>query len=216
MFANTNGIYAVFGSSVQKISDDMDGIFKLIDFSQQPFAALADFNNIHNILWLVRYKDPVVGMRSIMMTFNGKKWFVVSQGNALAAIATASTLASGKTLTFATSGSDITQILGSATTPVPFKLQTALTHHGNAVQRKKTIRGGFAATASANVNMTAALDTDEGTQSYQRKLVSGFQALTAQEDGSGRYLGATVTGSLAGFTMTNLTIEYQETNVGNQ
>jgi hypothetical protein len=216
MFANTNGIYAVFGSSVQKISDDMDGIFKLIDFSQQPFAALADFNNIHNILWLVRYKDPVVGTRSIMLTFNGKKWFVVSQGNALAAIATASTLASGKTFTFATSGSDITNILASATTPVPFKIQTALTHHGNAVQRKKTIRGGFAATASANVNMTAALDTDEGTQSYQRKLISGFQALTAQEDGSGRYLGATVTGSLAGFTMTNLTIEYQETNVGNQ
>ena len=64
--------------------------------------------------------------------------------------------------------------------------------------------------------MTATMDTDEGTQSYLRKLQSGFQALTAQEDGSGRYLGATVTGTLANFTMTNLTLEYQETNVGNQ
>src|SRR5262249_3407568 len=31
MFANKNGIYAVFGSSVQKISDDMDGIFQQVD-----------------------------------------------------------------------------------------------------------------------------------------------------------------------------------------
>src|SRR5208283_1948240 len=30
LFANQNGIYAVFGSSVQKVSADMDGIFKLI------------------------------------------------------------------------------------------------------------------------------------------------------------------------------------------
>lgn len=220
MFVNTNGVYAVLGSSVQKISDDMDGIFKLIDFSQEPTAALADIKNIHNIMWLVKYKDPLLlpagSERSIMLTFTGKKWFVVSQGNSIASMATASTLASGKTFVFASSGSDITNILANASTPVPFKMQTALTHHGNAVQRKKTIRGGFAATAIANVTMTATMDTDEGTQRYLRNLQNGFQALTAQEDGSGRYLGATVTGTLSNFTMTNLTLEYQETNVGNQ
>jgi hypothetical protein len=215
-FANTNGIYAVFGSSVQKVSDDLDGIFRLIDFSQQPIAAVADINNVHNIMWLVRYKDPVQNItRSIMLTFTGKKWFIVSQGNSVAALASASTLASGKTMLYSSSGTDITQLLGNAANPVTFRMQTALTHHGNAVQRKKTIRGGFAATASANVNMAVSLDTDEGTQNYQRKLAAGFQALTATEDGSGRYLGATVTGTLANFTMTNLTIEYQETNVGN-
>jgi hypothetical protein len=219
MFANTNGVYAVFGSSVQKISDDMDGIFKLIDFAQEPTAALADVNNIHNIMWLVKYKDPLLlpagSERSIMLTFTGKKWFVISQGNSVLSMATASTLATGKTFVFASSGSDITNILANPAGQVPFKMQTALTHHGNAVQRKKTIRGGFAATAIANVTMTASMDTDEGTQSYLRKLASGFQALTAQEDGSGRYLGATITGTLANFTMTNLTLEYQETNVGN-
>jgi hypothetical protein len=216
MFANSNGIYAVLGSSVQKISDDLDGIFRLIDFSQQPMSAIADFNNIHNITWLVLYIDPLSTTRSILLTFNGKKWFVVSQGDSLAAITTASTLASGKNLTFATSGQDITQILGSATTPVTFKLQTALTHHGNAVQRKKTMRGGAAVTASGSVNMTLTLDTNEGTQTYTRALTSGFQALSWTEDGSGRYLGATITGTLSGFTVTNATIELQETNVGNK
>src|SRR6266852_722817 len=141
MFANSNGIYAVFGSSVQKISDDMDGIFKLIDFSQQPQSAIADINGIHNISFLVRYIDPLSTTRSIMMTFTGKKWFVVSQGDSLVTIATASTLASGKTSTFSSSGSDITKILGDPTTAVTFKFQSALTHHGNAVQRKKILSG---------------------------------------------------------------------------
>jgi len=222
MFANTNGIYAVYGSSVQKISDDLDGIFKLIDFTQTPQAAIVDMNNIHNATWLVRYKDPgtipgsTAGTRSILLTFNGKKWFVCAQGNSLVAITTACTLASGQNMTFASSGPDITQILGNYTQPVTFTMQTALTHHGNAVQRKKTIRGGFAATATANATMNETLDSDEGTKTYAKALTKGFQALTTVEDGSGRYLGATVTGTLAGFTMTNLTVEFQDTNVGNQ
>ena len=216
MFANTNGVYAVFGSSVQKISDDMDGIFKLIDFTQQPQAAILDINNIHNITWLVRYIDPLASERSILLTFTGKKWFVINQGNSLTAVTTASTLASGRVLTFSSSGSDITQICANAGATVPFKMQTALTHHGNAIQRKKTLRGGFAATAVANVSFTETIDTDEGSQSYTKAAAKGFQALSATEDGAGRYLGATVTGTLANFTMTNLTIEYQETNVGNK
>ena len=216
MFANTNGVYAVFGSSVQKISDDMDGVFKLIDFTQEPQAALADINNIHNIMWLARYVDPLLGERSIMITFTGKKWFIINNGDQIKTIATASTLVSGKTMTYASSGSDITQILANPAAAVRFKAQTALTHHGNAVQRKKAIRGGLAVTAGGKVNITSTLDTDEGTQTYTRALVAGFQATTNQEDGSGRYLGKTISGTLAGFTLTNCTIEYQETNVGNK
>ena len=144
MFANTNGVYAVFGSSVQKISDDMDGVFKLIDFTQEPQAALADINNIHNIMWLARYVDPLLGERSIMITFTGKKWFIINNGDQIKTIVTASTLASGKTMTYASSGSDITQILANPLAAVRFRAQTALTHHGNYVQRKKISHGGTA------------------------------------------------------------------------
>jgi hypothetical protein len=213
MFANTNGIYAVFGSSVQKISDDLDGIFKLIDFSQQPQCAIADINNIHHIVYLVRYKDPVAGTRSILLAFTGKKWFVINQGNSLAAIATASTLASGKTLTFATSGSDITQILANPAIPVIFKLQTSLTHHGNAVQKKKIINGGLAVTlASGTGNIIVNYDTENGSFTKTYPLVAGFQLPSGSSgpEGSGRYLGLTITGTLAGATLTNCALEEQE------
>ena len=219
MFVNSNGVYAVFGSSVQKISDDMDGIFKLLDLTQPPQAAIADINEIHNIMFLVRYKDPLASTRSIMLTFTGKKWFVTSQDNSLKTITTASTLASGKTLTFGSSGGDITQILGDPTTAVVFKAQSSLTHHGNAVQRKRTQRAGWALTGTGTGSITVTLESDEGSQSSSQNIVNGFQAsLFANNPGNvtGRYLGMTITGTLAGFTLTNMAIEYQEANVGNK
>lgn len=224
MFANTNGIYAVFGSSVQKISDDLDGIFKRIDFSQEPQSAWADINNIHNVIFLVRYRDPdTATTRSILLTFTGKKWFVMAQGDDLATITTASALASGEHQTIGSSGTDITQLLADSTVPVAFKWQTSLSHHGNAVQRKKTIRAGYAVTAAAKGTITVSLDSDEGSIGDTQDVVAGFQARafsrgeTDKELGvSGRYLGMTVTGTLAGFIGSLLSLEYQETNVGNK
>ena len=94
--------------------------------------------------------------------------------------------------------------------PVKFKWQSSLTHHGNAVQRKKIIRGGFAATASAIGYLTMIVDTENGSLSYTKKLSSGFQSNGYTADGSGKYLGMTITGTLAGFTGSNLALEYQE------
>jgi hypothetical protein len=216
LFANTNGIYAVFGSSVQKISSDLDGIFSLIDFTQQPQCAIADINNIHNITYLVRYKDPLSTTRSILLTFDGKRWYVISQGNGVSTITTASTLASGKTMLFGSSGTDITQLLANPTIPVSFKAQSALTHHGNAVQRKKIIRAGFAGTSGSNTALSYTIDTDEGTNAYAKGIGAGFSAATYGGDGAGRYLGMTITGVLASYTLSNMTLEYQETNVGNK
>jgi len=225
MFANTNGVYAVFGSSVQKISDDLDGIFKLIDFSQSPQAALADINNIHNIMFLVVYKDPLASSRTILLTFNGKKWFVINQGNSIAAIATVSTLASGQIETFSSSvlksggqavGSDITQILGDPTKAVTFKVQSSLTHHGNAVQRKKIDAGGIAVTlASGTGSVTVTYDTENGSTSKSYNLVAGFQTIGGASGigGSGKYLGMTMTGTQLGFTLTNMALSYQETSL---
>jgi len=211
MFANTNGIYAVLGSSVQKISDDLDGIFKLVDFTQEPQAALVDMNNIHNIAWLLRYKDPLSSERSIMVIFNGKKWFVANQGNSLVTIVATSTLASGIVTTYCSSGSDLTPMFGNPNIAVTFKIQSSLTHHGNAVQRKKVNHASVAVTGpTGGGSITVEVDTDNGVQTYTPNVVSGFQFIGFGADGSGEYLGLTITGTLAGFTFTNAAQDYQE------
>lgn len=85
----------------------MDGIFQAADFSKYPCSAVNDINNIHCYLLLLRYNDPVLGKRSIIISYMNKKWFVISQGDNISFILPARV--SGSTETFATSGSDVTQ-----------------------------------------------------------------------------------------------------------
>jgi hypothetical protein len=210
-FVNNNGVYAILGSSVQKISGDMDGIFKLIDFTQQPQAAIIDINNIHNVGFLVRYKDPLETTRSLILVFDGKRWYPTSQGDSLVTLATAPILATGTTKTFGSSGTDITQIFADPTVAVEFLAQTSLTHHGNAVQRKKIDHAGCAVTGPAGGgSLTIAVDTDNGSQTYTKTIVAGFQFIGFTADGSGEYLGMTLSGTLKNFTLSMAGLEYQE------
>ena len=221
MFANTNGIYGVFGSSVQKLSGDMDGIFRLVDFSQPPQGALADINAIHNAVFLVRYKDPLSTTRSIIITFDSKKWFVLSQGDGLTTIATSADLATGENSLYGSSGMDVTDLLADPTIPVKFKIQTALAHHGNAVQGKKAIRAGFSSQSGTADSVTMTVDTEASLGAVlTMDADEGFSVVGGSNDAnsepigaSGIYLGLTITGTLADFTMTNLIIEYQETSL---
>jgi hypothetical protein len=247
LFANTNGIYGVFGSSVQKLSGDMDGIWKLIDFSQMPQGALADINAIHNAVFLIRYEELIAAgyildneggylltdqgnriiatpatsvTRSIMVAFDGTRWFVLSQGDSLTAIATSASLTTGQNSLYGSSGPDVTNLL-AAPTPVAFKIQTALTHHGNAVQGKKVIRAGFTSQIGADSSVTMTVDTEAGlglplTMDIETgvSLVGGSNDANNDPVGaSGVYLGLTITGTLAAFTMTNLILETQETSL---
>ena len=219
LFANQNGIYGVFGSSVQKLSSDLDGIFKFVNFSQPIQGALADISAIHNAVFLVSYNDPVENVtRSIILTFDGKRWYVISQGNSLAAIATAASLASGALSLYGSSTTDVTPLLSAPSTAVPFKIQTALTHHGNAVQGKRAIRAGFASLAAAIDELSISVDTEAGLgPSRELNTVDGFALVGGANDANnnplsaaGIYLGLTVSGTFSGVTMTNLVVEYQE------
>ena len=296
MFVNQNGVYGVVGSSVQKLSADMDGIFKLVDFTQMPQGALADINAIHNAVFLVKYNDPLGSPRSIILTFDGKKWFVISQTDTLHAFATSASLSTGQLSIYGSSGSGVTQLLAAPTLPVTFKIQTSLSHHGNAVQRKRLIAAGFsyalagftvasatvaaggsggtpdgtvlltvgggtgtAATLSGTITggvLTGALivvsggvysvfptspaavtgggligatvnlvqltsnvnEAVEATNQVANITVTvnpGFHSPggVASVGGAGKYLGMTITGTLAGFTMVNLELEYQESEL---
>jgi hypothetical protein len=221
LFANQNGIYGVFGSTVQKLSNDMDGIWELVDFTQGPQAALFDLNSIHHSVFLVRYVDPLSSERSILLAFNGTRWWVLSQGNALSAIATPASLTTGAISLYGSSGTNVTQLLAAPTTAVSFKMQSALTHHGNAVQGKKVIRAGFTANLAASGGpITMELDADGATKTYTMNVPVGFTVIGGSNDEndspigiSGIYLGETLTGTLAGLTLTNMLIEYQETSL---
>lgn len=239
VFANTVGVFAVFGASVEKISDDMDGIFKLIDFSQLPCAAVNDINNIHCYLLLVKYKDPLDGDRSLLLAFMQKKWFVVSQGNHLKFIVNG--IVNSVYNTFGTSTTDITPLLADYTAQVDIKLITSLTSHGAPYMAKRTGRYAVAQTVGASSNMNLLIESERpNPQSINYNLSSvinfvnnaggalqfvnnsggalnfivsaaGFFYLHGNTEGQGGiYLGMTLTGSVEAFTLNSMLLEYGE------
>jgi hypothetical protein len=239
IFANTVGVFAVFGSSVEKISDDMDGIFRLIDFTQNPCAAVNDINNIHCYLLLVRYKDPNATTRSLILAFMNKRWFVISQGSSLLYIVNG--IINSVYNTFGTSGADITPLLKDSTTAVSIKLITSLTSHGEPMMGKRAVRYAIAQTVGASSTMALKIESERAisqTINYNISNVLNFVnnsvgALQFVNQGGGNlnfitnaagfhyqhgntggiggvYLGMTLTGSVANFTLSSMMLEFGE------
>jgi hypothetical protein len=221
LFANPNGIFGVFGSTVQKISDDLDGIFQNASFAQQVQGAIVDLNSKHNAVFMVRYNDPVAGTRSLLLVFDGKKWWFANQGAGLVAIATVPIFASDiNQLWGSVTGTDVTHLLADPTTAVPFKLSTALAHADNPVQGKRLIRAGFTADASSPGSVNMLLEADNVALSRVFGVTATSLLVGGANDANnnpvtiaGVYLGATITGTLANFVLQNVLLEYQETSL---
>lgn len=83
LFANTNGIYALYGSSANKISDALDGIWNdtVADFSTvPPSAGVATIYGIKTFCISVRTTSLYTGdVETLVAMFDGKKWFMGSQ-----------------------------------------------------------------------------------------------------------------------------------------
>ncbi len=239
VMANKNGVYGIFGATVQKISDDLDGIFQLTDFNLQPSSALNDLSNIHCYMLLVRYLDPAAGPRSILMLFQKDKWFVVSQG-ALLAICSLPLIATTQVSTFGSSGSDVTPLLSNNAVAVPVQLITALTPHGNIMTAKQLIRSGIAVTTKMAQNFSMTVDTENGSNGYQfaassiinwvnnlgqivqfqnnslqnvNFITGGFKFPYQDTEGYGKFIGNTVTGSLVGLSINAIANEYVDKDI---
>jgi hypothetical protein len=239
LMANKNGVYGIFGATVQKISDDLDGIFQLTDFSLQPSSALNDMRNIHCYVLLLKYLDPIAGSRSILVIFQKDKWFVVSQGSLLAicSIALASTT---QVETIGSSGSDVTQLLENRAVAVPVTLITSLSSHGNLITAKKLVRSGIAVTTQTAQNLTMTVDTENGSNSYQFQassvvnwvnnlgqivqwqnnslqnvnfITGGFRFPYTDTEGYGKFIGNTVTGTVLGLSINAIADEYTDADL---
>jgi hypothetical protein len=239
IFANKQGVYGIFGATVQKISDDLDGIFQLVDFSQPPCAALNDLSNIHCYVLLLKYLDPVAGSRSILAIFQQNQWFLVSQG-ALLAICSVPLGSTTQVETFGSSGSDVTQLLQNKAASVPIKLITSLSPNGNIVMAKKLQRSGIAITTTTAQSLKMTVDTENGSNTYQFAVASivnwinnlgqvvqfqnnslqnvnfvsgGFRLPHQSTEGYGKFIGNTVTGTVMNLSINAIVNEYVDADL---
>jgi len=216
-FANKHGVYGIFGSTVQKVSDDLDGIFINADFTLEPSAALNDMNNIHCFLVMLRYNDPQRGPRSIICVFQQSQsatWFITSQGDNLTAICWAPLLSTLLIETFGSSGTDITWLLEDQNAVMPIKLQTSLSAASEPLIAKQTIRAGIAAYSQTKQDQTFTIDTENGHTSYDLVTRQGhFGFPYCSVDGYGKFIGATLQFSASHYNLNAIAIEIQDADL---
>lgn len=216
-FANVHGVYGIFGSTVQKVSDDLDGIFARADFSVEPSAALNDINNIHCFLLLLRYLDPLRGARAIICVFQQSQsatWWVTSQGDGLTSIVWAPLQATLLIQTFGTSSNDITWLLEDGNALMPVKLQTSLSAAAEPLLAKVAIRAGIAAYSQPVQTQNFTVDTENNELSYslQTRANKFFFPYTSV-DGYGKFLGATVQFYARNYNLNAVAIEFQDADL---
>lgn len=167
-FCNFEGIWQIYGATVSKISNEMDGIFgnpavgaPLIDFSLQPQAFVATINGQRCYVLMVRYLDPVVGARTLFLTRQTTRWFTISQGNAI--ISCTTVVLNGQVQPYASSGNDLTNILSAPAVPVNVTLKTALDAQNKEMLSKRHLRIALTnlITVPGTINFTG--DTENGS-----------------------------------------------------
>jgi hypothetical protein len=93
LFANANGICGLYGGSVQKVSKKMDNLFDaavtVANGGVTPSGAVANIFTIPVYLLNITVFDPLQGVnRTVMIAWDEKNWFIVSQTSVMTFINT--------------------------------------------------------------------------------------------------------------------------------
>lgn len=235
-FATRFGFYALLGATPQKISDALDGMYGLINFSN---AVSADVARIHNILcmaFLFRYNDPAVnGGRALLAVYFNKKWFFSSQSDSLKLGICG--FQGGVPSFFATDGVSIYKLFSDASRPVRTKIITPLWPMKEPTRTKQVLKGGVELT-SGDVVTTIDMQVDTDTSSYPLQLTgdnlgqwansagvldgwvnnagtvgywitTGFQIFQGDIEAYGRYVGYTITSSSPAYSIEGLLMQIE-------
>lgn len=235
-FGAPYGLYALYGSTTQKASDDLDGLFSLLDQTFPLTVGTAVLNKILCLCYLVKYNDPVLGPRPLLAIFFNKKWFFASQGNTLTRLD--STIISGTPTLFATDGTSLYRLFSDTSASVSQTIITKLWDMGKTLQNKQAIRFGLEIiNPSTPQTITGTIDTENPSKTYPINLVggnvvqwtnnagqtvqwvnnsgqivswlgSGYSFQEENVSTSGHYLGVTLNGTSAGTTYQGIHLQY--------
>jgi hypothetical protein len=233
LFMNDYGVYALVGATTTKLSDSLDGIFPLIDFTQPISAGEVLINNILCAAFNFTYNDPVNGARQIQAVFFDKKWFLTSQGSITHLTSLPS--AGGINL-WATGGTNLFRLYGSSSNAISSMVQTALWPLTDVIRDKQALKLGVEATTTSGVVLSLTVDSQSNTSpvyvlgNYINWINNLSQTITwtnnsattiAWVGGSGyvlyksdaqqygKYLGYTINSTSPAFTYNTFELEYE-------
>jgi hypothetical protein len=170
MFATRYGVYALLGITAQRISDDIDGTWQYIDFSQSVSGGQCIVRNILNASFLIKRKnDPVFGSNTVIAMWfpnidgSDNRWWFANYG---AVTIVSSAIINGAPALYGFIGNKLFQLFGGdpTTTSPATQAMTALWAMEDPLSDKQVIRAGFeVATTSVAGNFTLNVDGPTGT-----------------------------------------------------
>ena len=234
LFMNRYGMYALVGSTTSKISDALDGIFPLIDFSYPVSACQVLINNILCAAFNFRTTYYTGQSRYVQAIFFEKKWFLTNQGDSLRYMV--SSPVGGLVNAYGTTGTDFKSLYTDSTTGTAATVQTALLPMGDPIRTKQALKFGIEATTNAGTILNVTVDSETNSSptyvvgnyvTWYNNLnqtiswINNSSATVAWTGGTGytlyksdaqqfgKYLGLTITSNSAPFTMNTIEFEHE-------
>ena len=236
LFINDYGVFALIGATVSKISDALDGIFPLLDFTQPVSGGQVLVNNILCSAFNVYYNDPVQGLRPIQLVFFDKKWFITSQGtlNKVSPVTTRK-----KLYLYGTNGTNLLSLYTDNSAPINTTIQSALWPMQDTIRTKQALKFAVELTASVGVVANVTVDSETNTSptyvisnyvywtnnvgstiGWTNNVIpistitwtggSGYQLYKSDAQQYGKYLGLTITSSSPSYTLNTMEMEYEQ------
>jgi hypothetical protein len=232
LFMNDYGIYALVGATTTKLSDSLDGIFPLIDFTQPVSAGQVLLNNILCAAFNFTYNDPVQGARSLQAVFFDKKWFLTSQGT-LSYVTTVPT--AGGIGLYATAGTNLVKLYSNSTAGISSNLTSALWPLTDIIRDKQALKLGIEATTTSGVILSTTVDSEyqsspaytltnyitwtnkfgvvvtwtNNSSAVVNWYRTGYELFKSDAQQYGKYLGYTITSTSPNFVYNTLELEYE-------
>jgi len=236
LFINDYGVFALIGATVSKISDALDGIFPLFDFTKPISGGQVLINNILCAAFNVYYNDPVQGTRPIQLIFFDKKWFITSQGtlNKVSPVTTKK-----KLYLYGTGGTNLLSLYTDNSAPINTTIQSALWPMQDTIRTKQALKFAIELTASVGVTANVTVDSETNTSpiyvisnyvswtnnvgdtiGWTNSVIpvstitwtggSGYQLYKSDAQQYGKYLGLTITSSSPSYTLNTMEMEYEQ------
>lgn len=234
-YMNESGIYGLYGATPRKASDDLDGIFPLIDFTLPVTGGSVNIFNILCAAFMFTYNDPTLGARKIVAVYFNEKWFIVSATN----IKRMHTVHQpGNDYLFSTDDSNIYQMVSNTSANISQTMVSALWDFDNFVRKKDALKVGTEVVIPAGGQISVTVDTEIDSASptgnfggtsefiwYNSNgslftwtnsiggsftwLSSGYQWFFADVENQGHYLGITLTSNSPRVIYSGMQLQYR-------
>ena len=227
LFANSLGVFGLYGGAVTKISAKMDNIFSNAIFPPNPgaltpVAAVANIFTLRCYFLLMTIQDPLTfQLRNVIVAWDEKEWFLVSQSTALVYIGTQEV--SSVNTAWGTDGSTLFPLCSAPSATLQKKLSTklygaqdiflqklALDFYVQAYDKSANNAGISIGVAIDNENTTFPVPAPGGPATFPAPNPPSTALWAANSGNVGGFnLGMTLASTSPDFTIENIALAYQ-------